>query len=154
MHGESAVYIDRGSNPVCGLRHIFGARRVSPTIRSELEISPSMSASETAEHAAYSSFQVKKHECSNAIVTCATWTEVRHLCYMQPLKNVLPPSDGVLYSTILKRRRLPGTPIPLKCMFLIWYAYNSSFRDARTRTMSNRIASSVVGGSTRSGTNL
>ena len=28
---------------------------------------------------------------------CTANREVGHLCYMQPLKNVLPSSDGVLY---------------------------------------------------------
>ena len=43
-------------------------------------------------------FSCKPHECGKRY--CDVWTanrEVGHLCYMQPLKNVLPSSDGVLY---------------------------------------------------------
>ena len=39
----------------------------------------------------------KNTNAVNAIVSCAAGTEVGHVCYMQPLKNVLPSSDGVLY---------------------------------------------------------
>ena len=55
---------------------IFGARSVSLMIRIELEIrSSSVNASETAEHAANSSFQAKNTNAANATVTCATRTE-------------------------------------------------------------------------------
>ena len=39
-----------------------------------------------------------KHECGKQFsVTCKAKTEIGYLCYMQPLKNVLPPSNRVLY---------------------------------------------------------
>ena len=40
----------------------------------------------------------KPHECVKRFCdVCTANREVGHLCYMQPLKNVLPSSDGVLY---------------------------------------------------------
>ena len=40
----------------------------------------------------------KPHECGKHYCdVCTSNREVGHLCYMQPLKNVLPSSDGVLY---------------------------------------------------------
>ena len=40
----------------------------------------------------------KPHECVNLYCEVCTANRVfRHLCYMQPLKNMLPPSDGVVY---------------------------------------------------------
>ena len=43
-------------------------------------------------------FLDKKHECDKRYYNvCNANREVGHLCYMQPLKNVLPPNDGILY---------------------------------------------------------
>ena len=40
----------------------------------------------------------KPHECGKRYCdVCSANREGGHLCYMQPLKNVLPSSDGVLY---------------------------------------------------------
>ena len=40
----------------------------------------------------------KPHECGKRYCDmCSASREVGNLCYMQPLKNVLPLSDGVLY---------------------------------------------------------
>ena len=40
----------------------------------------------------------RPHKCGKRYCElCTANREVDHLCYMQPLKNVLPPSDGVLY---------------------------------------------------------
>ena len=40
----------------------------------------------------------KPHECGKRYCdVCTANREAGHLCYMQPLKNVLPSSDGVLY---------------------------------------------------------
>ena len=77
---------------------IFGARSVSLTIRSGLEIrSPSVSASETGTCGELV-VSGKKHECGKRYCNvCNGNREVGHLCYMQSLKNVLPSSDGVLY---------------------------------------------------------
>ena len=92
----------------------------------------------------------KKHELGKRYCNVSNANiEVGHLCYRQPLKN--QATDYNTKSTILKRRRIHGTPIPLKCTFLIWYAYNSSVRDARAWTMSDTNARSVLRRSTRSG---
>ena len=40
----------------------------------------------------------KPHECGKHYCdVCTSNREVGHLCYMHPLKNVIPSSDGVLY---------------------------------------------------------
>ena len=40
----------------------------------------------------------RPHECCKRYCgVCNANREVDHLCYMQPLKNALPSSDGVLY---------------------------------------------------------
>jgi hypothetical protein len=40
----------------------------------------------------------RKHECGKRYcATCKQNMEIGHLCYMQPLKNEVPPVDGVLY---------------------------------------------------------
>ena len=40
----------------------------------------------------------KSHEFGKRFCyVCNANREVGHICYMQPLKNVLPSSDGVLY---------------------------------------------------------
>ena len=76
---------------------ILGARPVSPAIRGELEVrSPSVSASDNLGHAA-NSFRAKHTNSESATVTYATRTESLATCYIHPLKDVLPPSDGVLY---------------------------------------------------------
>ena len=78
---------------------IFVARRVSPNIRSELEIrSVSVSASDNAEHVANSSFLAEKTNVAKFCNVCNANREIEQGCYMQPLKNVLPPSDRVLYA--------------------------------------------------------
>ena len=51
----------------------------------------------TVEHAANSSCRAKNTNAANSFATCASRGEVGHLCYTQPLKTVLPPSEGVLY---------------------------------------------------------
>jgi hypothetical protein len=40
----------------------------------------------------------KRHECNKGYcANCNQNKEIGHLCYMRPLMNVLPPSDGVLH---------------------------------------------------------
>ena len=48
-----------------------------------------------------------------------------------------------MYSTILKPRRIHGTPKQLRYTFQTLSAYNNSVRDARALTIVNRIANSV-----------
>ena len=49
-----------------------------------------------------------------------------------------------MYSTILKPRKIHGTPKQLKCTFRIWSAYNSSVRDVRALMIVNRTANSGI----------
>jgi DNA-directed RNA polymerase subunit M/transcription elongation factor TFIIS len=40
----------------------------------------------------------RNHECGKRYCeTCKAYKEKQHLCYMQPLKNVLPSGDGVMF---------------------------------------------------------
>ena len=64
------MYQQGFESPVRTARDIFGARLVSPIIRSETEISQPVSAKETVEHAADSSCRAGTTKEANAFVTC------------------------------------------------------------------------------------
>jgi hypothetical protein len=95
------------------------------------------------------------HECNKLYCeTCKQNKEIGNLCYMQPVKNELPPTEKStvrMYSMISKRLRIHGTLIQLQCTFRIWYVYNSSVRDVRVRKISSKIVCSVVRGNIRFG---
>ena len=59
-----------------------------------------------------------------------------------------------MYSTILKPRRIHGTPKQLRCTFQTWSAYNNSVSDAMVLTIVNRIANSAEFGKMRFGMTL
>jgi len=93
-----------------------------------------------------------KHECYKRFCgNCKENKDIRHLCYMKPLKDTLPArSDKVrTYSMILRRLRIQSTWTSLNYTYLISSARSSSAHDARTRK--TETARYAVGGSTYSG---
>ncbi len=99
-------------------------------------------------------FSGESHECGKHFCNvCLANIEIGHLCYMQPLKNVFPPNDRLLYIfyDFEKKRRIRGTPKLLRCMFRAWSVYSISARGARTFMTVNGIAKGVEYANTSSG---
>ena len=74
----------------------------------------------------------KTRECGKRCDVCTANREIGHVCYMQPLNDVLPPSDGVLYySKTLKPRKILRIPKLLRSVFRTWFPYSSSARGTK-----------------------
>ena len=72
---------------------------------------------------------------------------------MQPLENVLPSNDGILYVFYdFESTQNKQYSDRAKVYFPTWFAYNSSVRDTRVLKIANGIVNSVDFEKTRSGT--
>jgi hypothetical protein len=93
-----------------------------------------------------------KHECGKLYCeTCKANRKLGHLCYMQPLKDVLPPSERVLY-VLYEFETTPNTrysdTVTLHVLYLVCIQHFCSRCES---TMSDKIVRNAVRDNTRFG---
>ena len=91
------------------------------------------------------------HECNNLIcANCKQNRDVVHLCFMRPLKEVLPVISYYKYFMILRQLKIRSILKSPHYTYLISSACNSSVRTAKMRKTAETVCDAFKR-STRSG---